>query len=223
MVGSRIANVVDRRLAAADRARLEVDDFTLVANDCFGGAVYQRMGVTYRTPFVGLMMMAPDFLTLAENLEEAVAAPLTFRTSSRHANVRERHGHRPGFPVGYLGGEIELLFVHYASEAGARSTWERRRERMAFDDVLLKFDGSKDLADEDSRERFEALPYGRKLMLVRDDDRHPAGVAVPGWVEDGHRVLRPLLQVFDIVDWINGAPRPEPRPAVERRLRRIAA
>lgn len=222
MIRARIGNLADRRLIRDDRRRLQDRDFTLIANDCFGGAVYQRYDVPYRTPLIGLMLMAPDYLELAENLDAALAAPLTFRSESRHADVRARH---PGnaFPVGYLGGQIELLFVHYPTEKSARSVWERRRDRVDLGNVLLKFDGSKDLADDDTRSRFDALPFRRKLMVVREPHPFVSAVTVPRWVEDGHRVLRPLLEVFDVGAWIDGRDPGVARPVWERRLRRVAA
>ena len=60
------------------KLKLVNSNFTLIANNCVSGAIYDDLGLQYLTPFVGLYIMPADFVKLcgcfdyymAQNLEE---------------------------------------------------------------------------------------------------------------------------------------------------------
>ena len=43
---------------------------TVVSNNCWGGFMYQSCKLQYHTPFIGLFMVAPDYIKLLENFDE---------------------------------------------------------------------------------------------------------------------------------------------------------
>lgn len=193
-------------LSRIDRARLHERAFTIVSDDCWGGAVYQRLGLPYRTPFVGLSLAAPDFLTLLGDLRTNIEGSLAFQETSRWEHMaRERaESSRPSYPIGVTEQGVELHFIHFDSPHEAEEKWRRRAERIAWDRLFVKFDAGKPLAGERERAAFAALPYERKLMLTPSGDRDARGVAVPAWTEDGFQQLHRSLESFDVVDWLNG-------------------
>ena len=52
--------------------------FTIISNDCWGAEVYIDTNTQYLTPFVGLMLMAPCYIKLLQNLEIIKSKQLTF-------------------------------------------------------------------------------------------------------------------------------------------------
>jgi uncharacterized protein (DUF1919 family) len=193
-------------LTRIDRARLGERAFTIVSDDCWGGAVYQRLGLRYRTPFVGLSIAAPDYLTLLGDLRANVEGPLSFRETSRWEHMaRERaESSRPNYPIGVTEHGVELHFIHFDSPRDAEEKWRRRTDRIDWDRLFVKFDAGKPLVGEPERARFAALPYERKLMLLPAGDADNRGVAVPAWTYDGFQQLHRSLESFDVVDWLNG-------------------
>lgn len=43
------------------------------------------------------------------------------------------------YPIGKLGNDVEIHFLHYKSETEAQEKWNRRLKRMNFNNILFKF------------------------------------------------------------------------------------
>ena len=158
----------DRCVQRRERDRLRNVRFSIISNDCWGGTVYQRLRLRYTSPFVGLMMMAPDYLRLLGDLGGHLGAELTFVQRTRHADLDRRRttGELPPYPIGVLQGDVEVHFLHYPSPEAARRDWGRRADRVDLDRLWVKFDGSKDYATAASRQAFDDLPYEHKVMFT---------------------------------------------------------
>ena len=57
---------------------LKNKDFTIVSNNCWGGFVYQKFGLEYKTPFIGLFIFTPDYIELLKNFKELIFKELKF-------------------------------------------------------------------------------------------------------------------------------------------------
>jgi uncharacterized protein (DUF1919 family) len=162
-----------------------------------------------------LFIQASHYVQLLRDLRRYLDSPLTFLPSSGR-----------GYPVGLLDDEIEVHFLHYASEDRARTVWTARAARVDFDRLWFKFDGSKDGAGPEERAAFNALPASRKVMFVRDPDHGDglgSALVVPTWTTDAVEMLRRASPYFDVVDWLNGGTGRDPRGAVRSALARRAA
>ncbi len=60
---------------------------------------------------------------------------------------------------------IEIFFLHYHSEEEARDKWERRRERINWDRLLVKFNDQNGCTEELIRE-FDKLPFKNKVCFT---------------------------------------------------------
>jgi uncharacterized protein (DUF1919 family) len=108
--------------------------FTIVSNNCWGAHIYQALGIAYRTPFVGLFIPPKSYVELLRQFDYYVRCSLEFVDCSteRHINAwRENEGLR--YPIGLLGGVVEINFQHYADEHEAREKWTRRCQRIVSD------------------------------------------------------------------------------------------
>jgi uncharacterized protein (DUF1919 family) len=135
-------------------------DLAIISNNCWGADYYRERGLPYNTPTVGLWFYPDDYLALLSDLRRTLARPLTFRSGSSH-------GPRP-YPVGLLG-DIEIQFMHYASEDEARAKWERRVARLPAndEDLLIK------ICDRDGftaahLAQFDALPFAQKIGFLKE-------------------------------------------------------
>jgi uncharacterized protein (DUF1919 family) len=176
--------------------------FTLISNDCWGAEVYKYFDLPWNTPFIGLFLMADDYLRLVTNLRHYMDSKLTFISESRHEAVRESRQRNP-YPVGLLGGEIEVQFLHYHSQEEAAEKWARRTARMNWDNLVVKFDASKDGATATHAQQFDSLPYRRLMLLEEPTPGLASGVVVRHYTPDGLKQFKASLLDFDLPTWLN--------------------
>lgn len=194
--------------------------FTLISNNCWGAHVYQVMEVPYRTPFVGLFIPPEGYLTLVENFSDFIRAPLTFVQESRSPALNQwRKAERLTYPIGRLGGEVEINFQHYASEAEAAEKWRRRCERIVPDSArwFFKFD-DRDDADAEQIEAFCGLPLANKVCFTATAYSCDTVVvaAEPGraHVPDGVTLSKISPRYFNTMQWLSSLPSFVPVPAL---------
>lgn len=154
------------------RKELVNRDFTIISNNCWGGIVYQDFKLPYNSPFIGMFIHTPDYFKLLNNLEYYMNVDLKFTTKSKYDSVnkdRETGLHSPTFPIGLLD-DVELDMLHYASEHEAYEKWNRRKERMNWDNLYIKA-CEKLLFTHDNLADFASLPFKNKVIFTREDYR----------------------------------------------------
>lgn len=148
------------------RSRLKTQEFTVISNNCFGGFVYQRYGLPYKTPTAGVFFMPKDFLRLLERPQTYFSLPLEFvePMTTPHAEVlRADDEHYGQYPVARLG-DIYVYFMHYATVQEAQEKWVRRCARICWNRVLYKFCDQNGATKEDIA-AFDALPHKNKVCF----------------------------------------------------------
>jgi uncharacterized protein (DUF1919 family) len=201
------------------RNRVRNKNFTIISNNCWAALVYQELGRPYATPFIGLSIFAPCYLRLLADFQTYMKSPLTFTDTSRYEFVNEQRqkGTWSLSPIGVLGGDIEIHFLHYSSEAEAREKWTRRTNRINWqsDNLLFKFcdnppQGGKGLWGDQYIVEFDRLDLSHKVCFTAN--YYPelkSAVWIREWqkhshVLDGITLYRVCRRYFDLADWING-------------------
>jgi uncharacterized protein (DUF1919 family) len=206
--------------AALLRALAADTRFSVISNNCWGAHVYQSLGIAYATPFIGLFIPPADYLELAQHLDTLIGAELTFMRESRSASVNEwRSRERLAYPIGLLGGRVEIDFQHYRSEDEARSTWRRRCARIHPDPArrFFKFD-DREGATAAHIAAFAALGVPNKLCFTvrRYETPTVLAPAAPGEdrVLDGVSLAAISRRSFNTLRWISALPRWLPLPSL---------
>ncbi len=206
--------------AALLRALAGDTHFSVISNNCWGAHVYQALGVPYATPFVGLFIPPADYLELAQHLDALAGAELSFVRESRSASVNEwRERERLNYPIGLLGGRVEIDFQHYRSEEDVRATWARRRRRINPDPRrrFFKFD-DREGATAAHIAAFAALDAPNKVCFTarRYDTPTILAPAAPGedHVLDGVSLADVSRRSFNTLRWISNLPRWLPLPSL---------
>jgi uncharacterized protein (DUF1919 family) len=192
------------------RKRIHNLDFTILSIDCWGGSIYQDLSLPYNTPFVGLFLKAPCFLQLLGNLDHYLDSPLVFISASRYPSVNEERQNSANFyPIGQLGVEVELHFLHYADQAEAEAKWKTRLVRMKRDTLFIEF-SDRNLCTEDHLQEFDRLMYPHKVVFTAKP--HPnlrSAVWLPEY--SGRSEIVKIYasnyiykRHFDLANWLNG-------------------
>lgn len=183
------------------RFRLKYRDFTILSNNCWGGMVYQKYGLEYNTPTVGLgIRNGSEFVRFCSNLKRYLSEELIFipwenakyRTEWEIINKNQ-------YPVAKLG-DIEVNFSHYTSEAEAREKWERRKKRINPKRMIFKL-SQRECCTREDVEHFLALPVEHKICFAYDDV--PGAVVIPelrDWAGDETPLIE---QHFNELDYLN--------------------
>ncbi|UOQ51700.1 DUF1919 domain-containing protein [Hymenobacter cellulosivorans] len=194
----RLGRIINRR-------RLKNKTFTIISNDCWGAEVYKHFNLPFNTPFIGLMLAAPCYLKLVSNPQYYLAQPLEFQAESRYESITALRARWPHYiPIATLGGEVEIQFLHYHSDEEARDKWTRRAQRIDWNNVFFKFDGSKDQATPELVQQFDQIKFPRLTLLRAPQPGIQSAVVVPDYVEDGLKLFERSLPRFDLVGWLNG-------------------
>lgn len=176
----------------------------IFSNDCWGGEFYRCTGRPYNTPFVGLMLMAPCYIKLLEKPAFYLEQELEFINSSRYADLQSQRQENP-YPLGLLG-DLEIHFLHYKSTAEAVQKWNRRKKRIDWEHLYVKFAMDKDYADETLLTAFERMPYKNKICLSRNTYSTPVNFKLKGYVEDGAQLFPRCFKEINLFEWFqNGS------------------
>lgn len=141
------------------RFKLSNRRFTLVANNCVAGSVYQDLRLEYQTPFVGLYIMPKDFVKLCASFEYYMGIqPI------------EKDCPEFSFPVGEIE-EVTIYFMHYKNFDEALSKWNARVSRIDFRQlgfILVQ----RDNCTEEDLQFFDSLNLTNRIILTSSPMRH---------------------------------------------------
>ena len=208
-VARRLTEALSKRALCV---RLKSQIFTIVSNNCWGAHIYQNLGQPYQTPFIGIYFAPECYIVLLSRFRWFLDQPIHFVDRSRHDYVNAyRKKENLHYPIGCLGGEVEVQFLHYASESDAIEKWNRRLKRVCSDDSKLFFKFcDRDGCTSGQLAAFDQVPFQNKVCFVSRPATHlRSAVPIPSLhenqVPDGLTLSRISPRYFDAAGWINGS------------------
>lgn len=193
------------------KSRLKNRNFTIISNECWGGSLYKELGLSYASPFIGSLIPGPCYMRLIKNLKWYMGSKLVFVGVSRYENLNKiRDRMKIRYPIGLLGEDVEVHFIHYRSSAEVLEKWTRRLARVNWDNIFIVFSEwiswSGSVGAELIKE-FESFSYSHKICFTCND--YPQfkstvwikGVIVSPKIWFNVNVTQ---RYFDVVDWLNG-------------------
>lgn len=181
----------------SDREKLKNKTFSIISDNCWGGQIYQELGIQYNTPFVGLFVYSPDYLKLLENLEYYLNLDLKFTNESKYGKFT--------YPIGMLE-DIEIHFLHYSSESDAYEKWTKRKKRINFNNLFVKMNDA-DLCTDELMYKFDTLEYNKVFFSSQNNKKLKSLVFFENlkkypYIKNG-RDMKYYRQYFDVVEWLN--------------------
>ena len=104
---------------------------SIISRHCWGGLLFNQLGLKFTSPFVNLFLMDKDFNKLAKNFTHYMNQELVFD--------REEYEHilKRNYPVGRLD-DVYIYFNHYTSFEEAKRKWDERKERINYDNLFFE-------------------------------------------------------------------------------------
>ena len=152
--------ISEKYISKFRKKKLLNNDFSIISNNCWAGWVYRRYGVEYKTPTVGLFIMPSDYIIFLKNLKEYIEMDMEFikpEDSKYKEYISSKDKRFGSYPIGKLN-DIEIHFLHYKSSKEAYEKWNRRKQRINFKNLIVKFNDQNGCSYEEVKEFFK-LPY----------------------------------------------------------------
>ena len=136
--------------------RLRSSRVTIISDNCWGGIVYKTLGLECISPFKNLFLKEEHYLKLLSDFQYYMEQELRF------AYYCEDEVKKVKYPVMCLG-DVEIHFNHDVDGEAATQKWERRKEKINYDNLFVEM-YTKDV---EAARRFSQLDaYEKKLCFV---------------------------------------------------------
>ena len=146
--------------------KLKNRNFTIISNNCWGGTIYESYNVVKQSPIIGMFIMPEDYLKMLGNLRYYLSLEPIFITTEAskwksRLSIKKNWG---TYLIAELG-DIELHMLHYHNQYDALEKWKRRRERIIWDKMIVKFNDQNGCTEKQI-EQFWRLPFNHKICFV---------------------------------------------------------
>ena len=203
---SKLKDTIIRLKAPLVRRGLVNTDFSILANNCWGGIVSRDRHLPYNSPTCGTYFFSKDYLRFLSAVHGYLAAEMEqvpARESKYAEELTALHGE--DVVIGRLR-DIEIVMLHYPTFAEAKAKWERRAKRIRWDNLLVKFSDQNGFAPEDF-ETFRRMPFQNKLFLTTNPDyQSEFTVVIPDRWGEGYAVddIKSSFEVMNVNELLNG-------------------
>lgn len=148
-IGRHVRKVL---LNPIQRRRLKTKDFSILSQNCVGSIWYHDLGLRFTSPTINMKFDPNDWIKFLDNFEYYINTPISFEQSDKP------------YPVGRIGNDIFVEFVHYHSQQEVLEKWEQRCKRIYSRKAILAFDEG--MTDENVL-RFLAMNcYKNRLLFI---------------------------------------------------------
>lgn len=129
---------------------------SILIDNCWGGITYHRLDLEFKSPLINMFESTSDYLKLLKNLKQYMSYELEL--IEYNADGADGISHYPVVRCG----DVTLHFNHYHTFEEAKSCWERRKQRINYDNLLvMMYTEEPEFANE-----FLKLPYKKKFCFV---------------------------------------------------------
>lgn len=147
-----------------NNSRIKNKQLTIISNNCWGGIFYRNNNLEYLSPTLGLFFMAEDYIKFVYDLNHYINSDLTFISieESKHKDYLNKLNYKS--PIGKID-DVEIMFLHYKDEQEAFEKWERRKQRINWNNILYKFSDQNRCTFKEIK-AFNDLPVKNKLLFT---------------------------------------------------------
>lgn len=123
-IQKKIIRIKIRQLIARVKREISIKNVTIISQNCIGGVFYHDMGMKFTSPTINLFINGPDFVRLVQNLKYYMESNLEMSWEEE-------------YPIGILGDDVRIDFMHYQSCEEAKEKWEKRAKRINWDKIVV--------------------------------------------------------------------------------------
>jgi uncharacterized protein (DUF1919 family) len=148
-IGRKIRQLYRNKI---ERKRLQNHGFTIISQNCIGSIWYHDLGERFMSPTINMKFESNSFVRFLKNIHYYLDAPIQFIKSDKT------------YPVGLIGGDVLVEFVHYASEEEVITKWEERKKRINWDNLCV-IACDKDMTEQSLKDYINLTQFKNKLLF----------------------------------------------------------
>ncbi len=146
------------------KKKVKNKNFTIISNNCWAGKCYQYLDMPYLTPTVGLYFFASDYIKFISNLKHYLEIPLEFIDANESKYYDELCSRNQAQKIIARLDNIEIVFLHYKTKEEVIEKWERRKKRVNYDNIIIKF-SRMNLCTELEFDAFSKISFTSKFFI----------------------------------------------------------
>ena len=108
---------------------LKQSEVTIIADNCFGGYLYNFFSLPFNSPFINMYLSKEDMLKMMRNPKQFLSSELTFSHTQKDDSF-------DSFPVCKLN-DMMLFMNHYHDFEEAKYYWDKRTKRINYDNMIF--------------------------------------------------------------------------------------
>lgn len=155
-------------LGGTRKSRLDNPQFTIISNNCWGGHVYRYFGMPYNSPTVGLYFFTDEYIKFLSRLKEYIEMDLKFIPCYQSKYYKELVKRKETNKIIGLLGDVEIVFLHYKTEAEAIVKWKRRCSRIQWNHLIVKMT-EQNLCSLSALQAFDRMPFDVKMVFTSNN------------------------------------------------------
>lgn len=170
---------------------------TIISDDCWGGEIYHSLLLPFSSPTINIAWDKSEYAKFISDLPYYLRQPLKCEREGRF-NTGEH-------PIGSLGEnerKVKMELIHNLSFDEAKEQWDRRKERINFDNIFVKFAFDETNDWQECMRVFDALEY--KKICFFPSPQSKSGYINAGFYKRWVRwnVLKQRVVSYRIEDYI---------------------
>ena len=128
---------------------------TIFAPNCWGGIAYHLLGLKFYSPFINMFLEEGDYMKFLNNPKHYIESKLCYYESKYNSDIDLN------YPV-VMCDDIKLYFNHYSTYEEALESWERRKKRINWNNLLvMNYTSNLDIINS-----FVRLEYKKKICFA---------------------------------------------------------
>ena len=135
--------------------QVKESDISIISSHCWGGYVYNTLGLKFGSPLINMFFDNSDFFRLLEDIEGYMQQQPELLREEYETNLQRM------YPVVGVG-DVTIHFNHYSDFDEAITCWNRRKSRINYRNLFVEMTAK---TDKDI-ERFLQLPYQHKICFT---------------------------------------------------------
>ena len=204
-MNKQIKKFIIKVLASFRRIGLKNKDFSIISNNCWGGIMSRDFGLPYNSPTCGAFFFSKEYLSFCQDLKASLSAELQELKveNSKYKDHLDKYGKE--LILGKVL-ESEIVFLHYKTFEEAKAKWDRRKARINWDNLIVKYNDQNLFSEEDFYV-FQQLPYKNKLFFTGNKKfaAEKNTYFLECFEKDGYAVddIKPSRKYFNLKKYLN--------------------
>lgn len=199
-----IINLYKKTIGEINNKKIKNKNLTIISNNCWGGIFYRNNNLEYLSPTLGMFFMADEYIKFIYEMKKYISAEINFVSieDSKYCEYLKMIKY-DGLIAKIL--DLEICFLHYDSEVEAREKWNRRKERINWDNILFKFN-DQNLCTYDNLKKFEEFEAKNKICFTAKKYPQLDTIQIKQFEKYNYVLddIKSYKKYINMIDFING-------------------